>query len=168
MTEPREGWVRVDFGPPDRQVIWVVLTRHSDIVTLPKYFRREIPEIDFKVGFDKPFVEELMKRMESGQSIRTFETMPAPRAEPEITGITRVVARSGKRKVTLECHAHSRPEWHARAGDIDTACPASIVAQMLAAGAIDTPGVFAPEDIVPRKLLFDELPKRGMEMRGLD
>ena len=40
---------------------------------------------------------------------------------------------------------------------------ASIVAQMIAAGRIRKPGVWAPEDLVPADLLFQECRKREME-----
>jgi len=57
--------------------------------------------------------------------------------------------------------------WHASAGDIDTACPASIVAQMIATGAIDRPGVWAPEDVVNPEPLFKQLRRRGVELSVL-
>jgi saccharopine dehydrogenase-like NADP-dependent oxidoreductase len=162
---PRSGWERVRFGPPVGDV-WCVTTRHSEIATLPLRFRSKgLRHADFKVGFDRPFVREILKRLRGGQTIRDFEALPAPRSEPNDYEITRVVVTKGRRTEVMDCHARSRPEWHASAGDIDTACPASIVAQMIASGAINAHGVFAPEDVVPASLLFEQLTRRGMRLQ---
>src|SRR5438094_709526 len=63
QAEPRSGWERVDFGRPVGRV-WTVMTRHSEIATLPLRFKsRGLRYADFKVGFDRHFVRELMNRM---------------------------------------------------------------------------------------------------------
>jgi saccharopine dehydrogenase-like NADP-dependent oxidoreductase len=67
--------------------------------------------------------------------------------------------------MVLDCHAKSNHKWHACAGDMDTACPASIAAQMIATRVIDKPGVWAPEDVVPADLLFKQLRRRGITVR---
>ena len=85
-----------------------------------------------------------MKRMRAGWSVRDFEALPASRAAPDDYEITRVIVRGSNQTIILDCHARSKPEWHASAGDVDTAAPASIVAQMIAEGVIDKPGVWAP------------------------
>jgi len=167
-TPPRSGWERIDFGPPVGAV-WVVMTRHSEIATLPAYFRsRGLRYLDFKVAFDRGFVRELMRRLRQGWTVRDFQALPAPRDAPNDYEVARVIVRGrlpGKRRastITMECHARSKPAWRASSGDIDTACPASIVAQMLACRAIDRPGVWAPEDVVPAEPLFEQLRRRGM------
>ena len=163
-AQPRTGWERVAFGEPVGDV-WCVTTRHSEIATLPRHFRMKgLRYADFKVGFDRAFVKEILQRMRAGQTVRDFEALPASRAEPNDYEITRVIVRSGRRVATVDCHAASRPNWHASAGDIDTACPASIVAQMINCGRISDRGVFAPEDVVPAELLFDEIKRRGMRI----
>jgi saccharopine dehydrogenase-like NADP-dependent oxidoreductase len=162
---PRTGWERVEFGPPVGDV-WCVMTRHSEIATLPLRFRsRALRYADFKVGFDRPFVREILRRLRSGQTVRDFEELPTPRSAPNDYEITRVVVTRGRRSETIDCHARSRAEWNASAGDIDTACPASIVAQMIASGEIRSRGVFAPEDVVPATPLFDQLAARGLAVR---
>ena len=162
-SPPRRGWERVAFGPPVGDA-WVVMTRHSEIATLPLRFRRKgLRYADFKVGFDRAFVRDLMKRIRGGWTLRDFQALPASRQEPNDYEITRVVVRGDGRIITMDLHAKSKPEWHASAGDVDTACPASIVAQMIASGEIENRGVFAPEDVVPRRLFFDELERRGMK-----
>jgi lysine 6-dehydrogenase len=161
-SPPRRGWERVAFGPPVGDA-WCVMTRHSEIATLPLRLRRKgLRYLDFKVGFDRAFVRELMKRIRSGWTLRDFQSLPASRKEPNDYEITRVVVRGDHRTITLDLHAQAKPEWHASAGDVDTACPASVVAQMIASGEIENRGVFAPEDVVPRRLFFAELERRGM------
>jgi saccharopine dehydrogenase-like NADP-dependent oxidoreductase len=164
-TKPRTGWELVDFGNPIGKV-WTVMTRHSEIATLPlRYRKRGLQYADFKVGFDKRFVREILRRLQLGHTIEDFNALPAIRHEPNDYEITRVTVRSGKRSITMECHAGSNADWHANAGDIDTACPASIVAQMIARGIIGQRGVFAPEDVVLPEYLFAELKKRGVGIR---
>ncbi len=163
-TQPRTGWELVGFGSPVGD-IWCVMTRHSEIATLPRHLRSKgLRYADFKVGFDREFVKEIVRRLKAGQTVRDFEALPASRVEPNDYEITRVIVRSGKRSVIMDCHARSRPEWQASAGDVDTACPASIVAQMIASGRVTNRGVFAPEDVVPAEVLFEEIKARGMSV----
>jgi saccharopine dehydrogenase-like NADP-dependent oxidoreductase len=167
QVEPRTGWERVDFGKPVGR-IWTVMTRHSEIATLPIHFKgRGLRYADFKIGFDRQFVRELMKRMRAGWSVRDFETLPVPRSSPNDYEIARVIVQGGKNTSTIDCHARSNASWHASAGDIDTACPASIAAQMIANGTIDRRGVWAPEDIVSPELLFKQLRRRGVSVQSL-
>jgi lysine 6-dehydrogenase len=74
----------------------------------------------------------------------------------------------GKQTIVMECHARSNPGWHASAGDVDTACPASIAAQMITTGAIDKAGVWAPEDVIPPDLFFKQLRRRGITFASRD
>jgi saccharopine dehydrogenase-like NADP-dependent oxidoreductase len=167
QSKPRSSWESIDFGPPLGRIS-LVMTRHSEIATLPRRFRTKgLRYADFKVGFDRGFVREVMKRLRSGWTVRDFEALPAPRTAPNDYEISRVAVRSGKQTIVMDCHARSKAAWHASAGDIDTACPASIAAQMIAGGIIDKPGVWAPEDIVPADLLFAECAARGMEFKSM-
>jgi hypothetical protein len=143
------------------------MTRHSEIATLPSRLKSKgLRYADFKIAFDRKFVQEVMKRMRDGWSVRDFEKLPRSRARPSDYEISRVIAR-GKQTIVLECHARSNTAWRASAGDMDTACPASIAAQLISTGAIDRRGVWPPEDIVPPELFFRECGKRGMTFRGL-
>jgi saccharopine dehydrogenase-like NADP-dependent oxidoreductase len=63
-----------------------------------------------------------------------------------------------------ECVVRPHPGWQAGAGQLDTGVPPSIVAQFLAAGVIDRPGVLAPEDAVPPERYLAELAARTMEV----
>ncbi len=170
QSAPRSGWERLALGPPAGDV-WVVATRHSEIATLPRRFSSKgVRYVDFKVGFDRAFVRELLRRLRDGWTIRDLEALCSPRHIVDDYEITRVVLRGRLQgeppsTITMEAHARSRKEWRASAGDIDTACPASVVAQMVVSGKISRAGVFAPEDIVVPEALFRALRRRGLEIR---
>jgi saccharopine dehydrogenase-like NADP-dependent oxidoreductase len=123
---------------------------------------------DFKVSFDRTFVREIVRRRRAGWSLRQFSKLPASREHTDDFEIVQVVAAGwelGTKApilVTVECHSKARPDWTASAGDIDTACPASIAAQMIAAGSIGSRGVFAPENILPADSLAQQLRRRGL------
>jgi saccharopine dehydrogenase-like NADP-dependent oxidoreductase len=163
-VKPRTGWERVDFsGPVGAQ--WVVLTRHSEIATIPLTFRSKgLRECDFKVGFDRKFVREVIKRLKDGWTVGDFAKLPTPRRKPNDYEVSRVVVRGDKKMVTMDCHAKANRRWHASAGDIDTGCPPSIIAQMIATGLIAQRGVLPPEVAVPVEPFFRELRKRGMKI----
>jgi saccharopine dehydrogenase-like NADP-dependent oxidoreductase len=168
-VEPRTAWERVGFPPPvGRQ--WVVRTRHSEMATIPRTFRAQgLNFCDFKVGFDRAFVREVVRRLRAGWTVQDFARLPAPRGKPNDYEISRVIATGRAKNGTpttamVDCHAKARRRWHASAGDIDTGCPPSIVAQMIATGLIAERGVLAPEVAVPIEPFFQELRKRGMRI----
>jgi saccharopine dehydrogenase-like NADP-dependent oxidoreductase len=142
---PRTGWERVKFPPPVGWQ-WLVRTRHSEVATLPVTFK--LRQCDFKVGFDRQFVRDVIAGKVPNQ--------PVSRGRPDDYEIARVIV-DGK---VLDCHARSR--GHASAGDRDTGCPPSIVAQMIARGEITQRGVLPPEVAVPVEPFFRELRKRGL------
>jgi saccharopine dehydrogenase-like NADP-dependent oxidoreductase len=150
-TKPRTGWELMKFPKPiGRQ--WLVRTRHSEVATLPVTFK--LRHCDFKVGFDREFVRNVI----AGK----IPNHPAARGRPDDYEIARVIVDG----LVLDCHARANKRWHASAGDVDTGCPPSIVAQMVATGVIAQRGVLAPEVAVPVELFFKELRKRGMEVRS--
>ena len=167
QVKPRTAWEQVNFPRPVGKQ-WLVRTRHSEVATIPLTFRaRGLKFCDFKVGFDRPFVREVVKRLNAGSTVRDFAKLPAPRGKPNDYEIARVVvagrAETGAAEViTVDCHAKAQRRWHASAGDIDTGCPPSIVAQMVVTGTITQRGVLAPEVAVPVEPFFAELRKRGM------
>jgi saccharopine dehydrogenase-like NADP-dependent oxidoreductase len=158
QLKPRTGWERVKYPLPVGQQ-WLVCTRHSEIATLPVTYK--LRYCDFKVGFEPAFVREVMKRMKAGWTIRDFAKLPAPRGKPDDYEIARVIVDD---KLVYDCHARAKKGWHASAGDIDTGCPPSIVAQMVATGLISQRGVLPPEVAVPVEPFFRELRKRGMRI----
>lgn len=158
---PRTGWEFTEFPEPVGKV-WTLWTRHSEIATLPLSFQdKGLQYCDFKVGFDREFVTEVMKRLRSGSTIQEFSKLPTPTHQPNDYEISRVVVDN----IIIDCHAKAKPEWQASAGDIDTACPISIAAQMIADGMINRIGVSPPEIAVPVQPFFTELKKRGMKIK---
>ena len=166
---PRSGWELVPFPRPVG-ASWVVRTRHSEVATLPLSFREAgLKACDFKVGFDRTFVRTLIRRLRGGTTLARLASVGRRTTTPDDHEISRVVAigprtRSRSRIVTVDCHADARPEWAAGAGDVDTAVPASIVAQMIARGRIQARGVIPPELAVPVQPFLDELRRRGLRI----
>jgi lysine 6-dehydrogenase len=150
-VKPRTGWERVKFPRPVGSQ-WLVRTRHSEVATLPVTFN--LRQCDFKVGFDRQFVRDVMTG--------TVPNRPASRGKPDDYEIARVIVDG----LILDCHTRANKRWHASAGDVDTGCPPSIVAQMIATGQITQRGVLPPEVAVPVGPFFKELQKRGMEVRS--
>jgi len=158
-VKPRTAWELVKFPKPVGPQ-WLVRTRHSEIATLPVTFK--LRHCDFKVGFDRQFVREVARRLKAGWTVRDFAKLPAPRGKPNDYEIARVIVDG----LMIDCHARANQRWHASAGDIDTGCPPSIVAQMIVTGLITRRGVLAPEVAVPVEPFFKELRNRGMEVRS--
>jgi saccharopine dehydrogenase-like NADP-dependent oxidoreductase len=150
QVKPRTGWERVKFPKPVGPQ-WLVRTRHSEIATLPVTFK--LRQCDFKVSFDRQFVRDVI----AGK----IPNRPAPRGKPDDYEIARVIVDD---KLVMDCHARANKRWHASAGDIDTGCPPSIVAQMVATGLIRQRGVLPPEVAVPVEPFFKELRRRGMKI----
>jgi lysine 6-dehydrogenase len=149
-VQPRTGWELVEFPKPvGRQ--WLVRTRHSEVATLPVTFN--LRQCDFKVGFDRQFVRDVV----AGK----VPSRPVERGVPDDYEIARVIVDGH----VLDCHAKANRRWHASAGDINTGCPPSIVAQMIATGQIAQRGVLPPEVAVPVEPFFRELNKRGMVVK---
>ena len=146
---PRTGWEQVRFPKPVGTQ-WVVRTRHSEVATLPVTFG--LRQCDFKVGFDRAFVRDVMARR--------VPNHPVERGRPDDYEIARVLVDG----VAFDCHARAHRRWHASAGDVDTGCPPSIVAQMIATGQVEQRGVLPPESAVPVAAFFAELRKRGMKI----
>jgi saccharopine dehydrogenase-like NADP-dependent oxidoreductase len=74
--------------------------------------------------------------------------------------------RAGKSAtVTAEALVRPNPEAGIGAGGMDTGVPPSIVAQMIVAGEVRGPGMFAPEEAVDPDRFFARLAERGMTYR---
>ena len=52
--------------------------------------------------------------------------------------------------------------WGVGGGGVDTGVPPSIVAQMIAAGEVKGPGMFAPEEAVDADRFFERIAERGV------
>ncbi|HEY3209673.1 MAG TPA: saccharopine dehydrogenase C-terminal domain-containing protein [Actinomycetota bacterium] len=177
LGEPEE----VDFPPPvGRKTAFTTL--HSEIATLPTAFPGA-REITFKIAFDPAFVERFQlvaglglastEPIElGGEWVRPRDVLSAlGRRLPQAAGSSdteclRVVlegVREGRPARTI-ADSVVEPDPLARMGGgaLDTGIPPSIVAQMIAGGEIEGPGLFAPEDAVNPDLFFKHLADRGI------
>jgi saccharopine dehydrogenase-like NADP-dependent oxidoreductase len=121
------------------------------------------------VSFERSFVRTLMRRLRRGETLKELAASGQRTETVDDVEIARVVAmapaeRGVRRILTVDCHAAARPAWAASAGDLDTAVPASIVAQMIASGAILARGVIPPEIGVPLPSFLAELRRRGLRI----
>jgi saccharopine dehydrogenase-like NADP-dependent oxidoreductase len=164
-------------------------TLHSEVATLPQFFRdRGVREVTFRQGFEAGFAEHLRLLVRLG----LVDTTPLPgfggaprdllkvllaRLPPptpagpldrhEILRV-RVCGFFGSPKeavvreaVVIDCHAG--PDAGGGIGpDIDTGAPPSIAAQLLGDELPVRPGVFAPEEVIPWTPFCRELERRGM------
>ena len=162
---PRSRWARCVFPPPFGRV-WCLATRHSEVATLPDSFReRGVRSVDFLLGYDRAFVREFERRWRAGWRLADFKPLVASRESTRDRELLRVEVEGGGRRVTADCVARAKLAWRASSGDIDTGCPPSIVAQMLARGEISAAGVYPPERIVPVLPFLRALRARGMTVR---
>jgi lysine 6-dehydrogenase len=160
---------------------------HSELGTLAESFRKKgVREVFFKINYDPKLVNLVRSLVDAGftqrDPIPVNGTHVAPRAvllalmqqkapskPPLDVEALRVVVtgRNGKKRVAsaLEMWADhtTRPQLSAVARD--TGFPAAIVAVMHGRGEIPGVGVQAPETVVPPKLFFSELKKRGFTFR---
>jgi saccharopine dehydrogenase-like NADP-dependent oxidoreductase len=163
-------------------------TLHSELATLPQSFRSQgVRDVSFKIAFPGDLADRLRFVHALGLTSRDPITVKGrtivprdvllallaaaprpvaagPRDEYEVLRVT-VRGRQGRRsvEVILDCHVPGMPSWGIGV-DIDTGAPPSIVAQMLAAGALDARGVLPPERAIPPQPFFRELRRRGMRI----
>lgn len=160
---------------------------HSELGTLAESFRKKgVREVFFKINYDPKLVNLVRSLVDTGFTQRdpipvngthvvpravllALMQQKAPSKPPLDVEALRVVVtgRNGKKRVAsaLEMWADhtTRPQLSAVARD--TGFPAAIVAVMHGRGEIPGVGVQAPETVVPPKLFFSELKKRGFTFR---
>jgi lysine 6-dehydrogenase len=160
---------------------------HSELGTLAESFRKKgVREVFFKINYDPKLVNLVRNLTEAGltrpEPIAVNGTRVAPRAvllalmqnkmpakPPLDVEALRVVVTGrngeGPETAAMEMWADhtTRPQLSAVARD--TGFPAAIAAVMHGRGEIPGVGVQAPEKVVPPKLFFDELKKRGFTFR---
>jgi lysine 6-dehydrogenase len=180
--DPKER-IAVRFPAPVG-LIHVDTTLHSEVATLPLYFRdRGVREVTFRQGFDPTFMERLTFLVRLGLA-EANGTPPSPRdvllqlldrmPKPELIGrpnrheVLRTVV-GGKRRgqlVTITADCVVGPRAGGGVGpDIDTGAPPSIAVQLMIGGEIPLrPGVWSPEQAIPPEPFVRELERRGMRV----
>jgi lysine 6-dehydrogenase len=182
LSDPEAGKFRAPIGS-------IILRHsiHSELGTLAESFRHKgVKEVFFKINYDPRLVNLIRDLDQAGftsrEPVAVNGTRVAPRAvllslmqqrAPKKTArdveALRVVVtgRSKNRRVAsaMEMWADysTRPQLSAVARD--TGFPAAIAAAMLVRGEIRGTGVQPPENVVPPRLFFNELKKRGFTFR---
>lgn len=99
---------------------------------------------------------------------RTMKEMypaPAGYVEQENLWVTVTGKKAGvEKQILMECLVPTVQGWEEAGCNIDTAFPASIMAQMLLNGEITKRGSFAPESVVPHVPFFKALKERSMSV----
>jgi len=163
-------------------------TLHSELATLPSYFRKKgLKTMDFAYAYDQESLDVIMSlhkvQMTSktmikvdGASISPYQFLGLvdkqliPRQDRDLRDAEAIRVdlygtKDGKKaNVTIDMIAGYHQHWKKSAGSVGTGVPASIIAQYLAKGWIDRPGVWAPEDVVEPIPFFKELSKQGRGM----
>lgn len=151
---------------------------HSELATFPKTFKSKgIRNCSFKASFTEDFTKfiELLVHLGFARSpYRTWTVeflnkfLPDPKMrikDLEILRVTLIGIKNGrKKKIIVDCRTPSNVHWNVAAGTVDTAVPASIIAQMITCGEITNIGVLPPELCISPKIFFAELKKRNMRI----
>ncbi|MEK7432831.1 MAG: saccharopine dehydrogenase C-terminal domain-containing protein [Cyanobacteriota bacterium] len=166
-----------------------MFTIHSEVATLPiTYKDKGIKEVSFKIAFDSDFTEKVKFLRDLGLAshdvvkIGNIEVAPVDlvnkvamsQPTPKIVGginqyeIVRAIVKGTKhnKKVTFiaDCHCSGKKDWDLGT-DINTGCPPSIVAQLIAHGKITETGVLAPESCIDTKVFFKKLEERELFLK---
>lgn len=182
LSEPEPG----TFPNPIGKIV-LRHSIHSELGTLAESFRKKgVREVFFKINYDPKLVSLVRSLVDAGftqrDPIPVNGTRVAPRAvllallqqkapsKPplDVEALRVVVAgRNGKKRAAsaLEMWADHTTRPHLSAVARDTGFPAAIAAVMHGRGEIPGIGVQAPENVVPPKLFFTELKKRGFTFR---
>jgi saccharopine dehydrogenase-like NADP-dependent oxidoreductase len=184
--DPRERVI--DRFPPPLGELELDTTLHSELATLPAFFRRRgVREVTFRQSFYPAFREKVAFLVQLGFARTTGRNgaSPGPRAllldllgrlpgselagSPERHEVLRaqVLGTRAGRRVTVTADCRVGPTAGEGVGpDIDTGAPPSIAVQLLLAEKIrPRPGVWSPEQAMPPAPFVAELEKRGMSVR---
>ncbi len=177
LSEPEP----VDFPPPVGPRT-AFTTLHSEVATLPRAFPT-VKEVTFKISFEPGFAERLQTLtaigLASTDPIDVKGTLVRPRdvllelgrTLPQAEGTDdteclRVVLTGTRDNAPATVIAESviTPDkaWGVGGGGVDTGVPPSIVAQMIVAGEVKGPGMFAPEEAVDADRFFERIAERGV------
>ncbi|MEK7610108.1 MAG: saccharopine dehydrogenase C-terminal domain-containing protein [Patescibacteria group bacterium] len=163
------------------------IVRHPETYTLYAYYKPfGIKNIRFYAGFPDHSLDMMRRLIELGlgkKSLLKFEEVEIrpidalsrilsiqPRPDTYMERENLWVEISGHdpegniKIVKMECLITTLPGWQDAGCNIDTGLPASIIAQMVFDGRINTPGSFAPGPVITPLDFFAELKKKGMSV----
>ncbi|MEJ1089979.1 saccharopine dehydrogenase C-terminal domain-containing protein [Microbacterium sp. Mu-80] len=182
---PRTGeWV--EFPDPIGRV-FPIFTTHPEQYTLYDSYRdRGLRHTSFRIALPEDFHRKMAFLADIGLAGRNpvrvgnVEVVPKDVLQAVTRGLPRSVdterqfsatrvevegLRDGSvRRMVVDMWTGSHEEWNVPAGMLKTCVPPSIIAQMIAHGAVREAGVWMPEHIVPTRPFFTELAARGMDV----
>jgi saccharopine dehydrogenase-like NADP-dependent oxidoreductase len=163
FVKPLSGTVTARFAPPiGKQKVFYTL--HSEVATLPLIFRnRGVRHVSFRIGLSEELRQYVLKKKEPPPPPAIqLKTKVKKRPDHESAMVVVSGVKNGKpiRRI-MQFLAQGQHGW--RAGDLNTACPASIAAQLILNGDIYPPGVWAPEEVVPWTKIRTALERRGFK-----
>lgn len=179
FVEPRSGLKEYNFGKEFGKQKGF-LTLHSEIATLPTYFRKKgIRKCEFRVTFPEAFVEKISLLITLGfssnenllfreKNIKVINAttkimdkiVPNKGVNIKDKEIIRVILNGNK-----IVDAITQSNGKMSAGVLDTGIPCSIASQIIINGKVYKSGVFAPEDAINPTIFFKELKKRKIIVR---
>lgn len=157
-------------------------TLHSEVATLPRAFPT-VRDVTFKISFEPGFAEKLQTLTAIGLAgtdpidvkgtlVRPRDVLlelgrTLPQAEgTDDTECLRVILQGTQdnqpARVIAESVIGPDTAWKVGGGGVDTGVPPSIVAQMIVAGEVRGPGMFAPEEAVDPDRFFERIAERGV------
>lgn len=162
------------------------LVRHPEPYTFYHYYKNKgLKNIRYYAGFPPHSFNAISAYIEKSDPTKKGAIYFEGKGEVPLTNLTKVLeelnpppigytekenlwvtingTKNGKSKyTTMECIVPTLPDWPDAGCNIDTAFPASIIAQMIVNKTINKSGSYAPEGIVPHEIFFVELGKKQM------
>lgn len=161
-------------------------TLHSEVATLPITFKKKgVKEVSFKIAFNQEFLDKVKFLRDLGLASHDLMDLNGVKIAPVdlvnkvamnqptskrvgelkqyevLRSVVKGIRRGKKVTWIVDCHTSGMQAWDLGT-DINTGCPPSIVAQMIAYGKIKEKGVLAPEKAIDPNYFFEELAKRQM------
>jgi len=180
--EPLDSVVEKKFRKIGKQKCFYA--RHPEPLTFYLHYKkRGLKNVKFYAGFPDHSFETIYKFINlglgekktvevEGKNISPVNLLtevlkknnpPEGYSEKENLWVQIIGQKDGKEQTTLmECIVHTLLGWEDAGCNIDTAIPASIIAQMIKEGKITEKGSFSPENIVPKEDFFRALREKEM------
>ena len=180
--EPLDNVVEKKFRKIGRQKCF--LARHPEPLTFYLHYKKKgLKNVKFYAGFPDHSFETIYNFINlglggkkevdvGGKSVAPVDVLtevlkknnpPEGYTEKENLWVEIIGQKDGKeQKILMECIIHTLVGWEEAGCNIDTAIPASIIAQMIKNGKINERGSFSPEKIVPKDEFFKGLKEKEM------